>query len=287
MSTERKQPTCQHCLEVGHTKASPTCPRKGQDPTPRPEKLADPRRWTDEQCALLKEIIVDSPNELNWEAIAQRIGHPTTACMSQYRNIVSPEEEIQISAKNLTLDTLKHIIEENKTVCSDCSCKFYTTPYKWQGTDKCEMCYDTKYQGQVNMIWERIDTYLKETHNTTCRFCKKDKSNITMHFDHLNMFIKSDSICSMVRRGDIFEDIIKEIHDCQIICKSCHSLVTCIENMSGFRRAKTNLTRAKNGTLKDTEPISQEAADDLERKYRKSYADCMEPVYALLEELLS
>ena len=287
MSTERKQATCSHCLQVGHSKASPTCPRKGQDPAPRPEKLPDPRRWTDEQNALLKQLIIESPNEIDWEAIAQRVGHPAATCMTRYRDIVSPEEEIQISAKNLTLDTLKGIIEENKTVCSDCSCNFYTISSKWQGTDKCETCYFTKYQRDIDVMWGRIDTYLKETRNTTCRFCKKDKSNVTMNFDHLNMFIKGDAVCSMVRRGDAFEDIIKEIQNCQLICKSCHSLVTRIESMSGFRRAKTNLTRTKNGTMKDTEAIPQEVADELERKYSKAYADSMEPVYALLEELLS
>lgn len=229
---------------------------------------------------------MESPNEIDWEAIAQRVGHPVTACKAHYRDIVSPEEEIQVSAKNLTLGSLKCILEENKSMCSDCGCKFYTIPSKWKGTDKCETCYFTQYQSDIDAMWGRIDIYLKDTHNTTCRFCKKDKSNITMNFDHLNMFIKGDSVCSMVRRGDIFEDIIKEIEKCQIICKSCHSILTRVENMAGFRRAKTNLTRSKNGTLKDIEPISKEAADDLERKYIKAYADSMEPVYSLLEELV-
>ena len=57
MSNERKQPTCSHCLEEGHTKASPQCPRKGLDPTPRPEKVIAPNRWTPEKEQILLSLI--------------------------------------------------------------------------------------------------------------------------------------------------------------------------------------------------------------------------------------
>ena len=38
LSHKRKALVCSQCLETGHTKASPKCPRKGIEPTPRPKQ---------------------------------------------------------------------------------------------------------------------------------------------------------------------------------------------------------------------------------------------------------
>ena len=60
------------------------------------------------------------------------------------------------------------------------------------------------------------------------------------------MFDKGNSICSMVNEGNIIDDIYIELDKCQILCLSCHHIVTDIENNLVFTRIKQNLTRKLN-----------------------------------------
>jgi len=45
------------------------------------------------------------------------------------------------------------------------------------------------------------------------------------HYDHIDMFDKTDSICKMIKDGTDMTAIYEEINKCQLLCISCHIVV--------------------------------------------------------------
>ena len=93
------------------------------------------------------------------------------------------------------------------------------------------------------------------------------------HYDHINMFDKSDSICKLVREGTNIEDIYKEIDKCQLLCVSCHSVVTKVELMCGFTRIKRQMTKEFNETE------DEEKRNKLISEYSELYNKFMSEAY--------
>jgi len=135
-------------------------------------------------------------------------------------------------------------------------------------------------------MWGRIDNYLALTSSTSCLFCERSKHKIPFNFDHVNMFDKGDSICAMVHRGDTYELILDEIVKCQIICKSCHAVVTKLEHVVGFPRIKNTTTRALNGTSESGETLSVEKVEEIHREARDLYSKTFEPIYPLIKAFI-
>ncbi len=62
----------------------------------------------------------------------------------------------------------------------------------------------------------------------------------------------------MVNEGNTIDEIYKEIDKCQILCLSCHHIVTDIESKLGFKRIKQILTRKlKNNKITEEEYSQQ------------------------------
>jgi len=88
------------------------------------------------------------------------------------------------------------------------------------------------------------------------------------------MFEKGESVCMMVMNGTPIEAIEKEIDLCQVVCVSCHSIITEIERNCGFTRLKNNMTREmKKGISPTNEPNEQN---------KKRYDEMMTPIYEQL-----
>lgn len=85
------------------------------------------------------------------------------------------------------------------------------------------------------------------------------------------MFDKGNSICSMVNEGNMIEDIYTEIDKCQILCLSCHHIVTDIENKLGFSRIKQILTRKLNNCEITEEEYTQQKIEIGEIYVKKMY----------------
>ena len=96
------------------------------------------------------------------------------------------------------------------------------------------------------------------------------------------MFEKGDSICCMVNNGDKICDICQEIDKCQVVCLSCHHLITDIERKFGFTRIKTSLTKKMNN-----EELTQEEYKDNVDYYQNIYKEKMEPIYNKLKLYMS
>jgi hypothetical protein len=72
---------------------------------------------------------------------------------------------------------------------------------------------------------------LNEKYSQPCTFCNKTGK---MHFDHINMFNKSECVGIMIDKKYHFKDIIDEINKCQLLCIQCHKKVTAHEHKCGF-----------------------------------------------------
>jgi hypothetical protein len=95
------------------------------------------------------------------------------------------------------------------------------------------------------------------------------------------MFDKEESVCTMVMEGFPIEQIYQEIDKCQILCVSCHQIVTHIERALGFTQQKRALTRKLN-----LNEITKEEHEIQQEKYQKVYNEIMLPIYESIKEKL-
>lgn len=280
MAQNRKDPTCSHCLEIGHTKSSPRCPLKGKEPAERPEKEINPCHWNKDQEDKLKQLVIEQPILIDWEIISQIMNRSANTCESKYNSITTPEESIHINLNKLNSEVIHDIILNEAKYCGECNIIFFDHGSEWKEETLCQKCY-LQHKDEINDMWRRIKK------NNFCKICKKEEDNgINMHYDHINMFDKANSVCKLVQNGSSYETIIDEISKCQILCKSCHALVTRFERIIKFQRAKGAFTREKNKIGTDEETMSKEELDEINNKYIQLYNSTMEPIYKQLQELL-
>ena len=125
----------------------------------------------------------------------------------------------------------------------------------WKENIICDICW-SEYCEERDLLWTKIKQY-KEIQCCICGNIKL-KEGERYHYDHINMFNKGNSICSMVNEGNSIDDIYIEIDKCQILCLSCHHMVTDIESNLGFTRIKQILTRKlNNDEITEEEYIQQ------------------------------
>jgi len=166
---------------------------------------------------------------------------------------------------------LKKCNECNKTIV----CIQTKTHRVWNGNDICDTCW-SKYEYYRTAIWEKIKAYKTRQ----CEICGSIQSHTSerYHYDHLNMFNKGNSICSMVNECVNIEEIYSEIDKCQILCLSCHHIVSDIENKLGFTRIKQTLTRKLNQS-----EITEEEYNKQTQYYQNIYEEKMNFIYKELK----
>jgi hypothetical protein len=111
--------------------------------------------------------------------------------------------------------------------------------------------------------------WLAELYKNPCTFCGKKEKR--MHFDHINMFDKKDSVCSMVNRGCSKEEIMEEVTKCQILCIPCHNNITRIEHNLGFIRNKCKFNKLLRKGID---------VETLRSKLKAAYSAQMDGIYA-------
>lgn len=138
--------------------------------------------------------------------------------------------------------------------CTNCCCNLLKIKEKssriWKNMPYCDVCWG-KFQSIRDEMWDII---LKN--HTRCDICNIERRNShhRFHFDHLNMFDKHESICTMVSEGWEIEDIVKEIDRCQYICLPCHQIITDVERKLPFTKVKRGLTvKLNSGEISEEE----------------------------------
>jgi hypothetical protein len=126
--------------------------------------------------------------------------------------------------------------------CTDCNCKLIKLKENsiriWKNMPYCDVCW-SKFHNERERMWQNI--LEKYTHCAICNVAR-ECSGHRFHFDHMNMFQKEESICTMVNEGRDLKDIKSELARCQYICLSCHHIITDIERKFPFTKVKRNLT---------------------------------------------
>lgn len=240
--------------------------------------LKSNNHWTEDEKAYVINSIQRNPFDINWIEISEHLKRSELSIKTMYNEVVSAKEHLDCCLLNLDEDDIKNLIESNKNNCSTCKVNIYSNPCIWQGLEYCDECYYKQYNEQVKQLWEQVREYSLQTNKNYCNICnKKATFDNTMacrfHYDHINMFNKTDSICKLVREGANIEEIYTEIDKCQLLCISCHSVVTKVEMMCGFTRIKRQISKEFNETE------DKEKKDKLIEEYSELYNMYMKKVY--------
>lgn len=138
--------------------------------------------------------------------------------------------------------------------CTNCSRNLIKIKEKssrmWKNMPYCDICWGD-FQPKRDEMWEVI---LKN--HTHCDICNMERQNShhRFHFDHLNMFDKHESVCTMVSEGWDMEDILKETDRCQYICLPCHQIITDVERKLPFTKVKRGLSvKLNSGEISEEE----------------------------------
>jgi hypothetical protein len=261
---DKLRKVCKKCHELGHTSTSTICKINMDKHNRLKEKIKifilsqnGFEKTIDDYCLELSVLLDITPN----------------LCKSLYNDI--PLNELL----NRQMDIRHYLTTKLSKQCNQCNktiwCIQTNTHRMWKGVDICDTCW-CSYQEERNLIWKQIRAYK----NTQCEICSTTQTtHERFHYDHLNMFNKGNSICSMVNDGETIELIYSEIDKCHILCLPCHHLVTDIEHKWGFTRIKQTLTRILNKN-----EITQEEYDEQTLYYQKIYEEKMNIIYEELKQ---
>jgi hypothetical protein len=264
---DKQRKVCKNCNELGHNTNSIDC----KIVIDKNNKL----RQKIKNYILSQDCLEDKNIEDNCLELSVLLDITPNLCKSLYNEI--PLNELLNRQMNLNI-YLTNINQLSKK-CNECKknimCIQTNTHRIWKGNDICDTCW-SKYEDYRKEIWRKITAYK----TIKCEICCSIQTHISerYHYDHLNMFNKCNSICSMVNECVNIEDIYSEIDKCQILCLSCHHIVTDIEHKLGFTRIKQILTKKLNQS-----EITEEEYNKQMQYYQYIYEEKMRFVYKELK----
>lgn len=224
---------------------------------------------------LTKDCLTGKTNDDHFAELSTMLGISLNRCKTLYDDI-SP---IEFCDRPMDIGFYLQCQTETATTCHQCAKAIFNirtnTNRPWKGNTLCDRCW-SGCQEERNMLWSAIQSYKK----VQCAICGsvKEHEGERYHYDHINMFEKNNSICSMVNEGCPIDEIYTEIDLCQILCLTCHHIVTDIENKSSFTRIKQILTRK----LTNNE-ISEEDYENEKIKYNTLYIRKMKDIYETIK----
>ncbi len=120
-------------------------------------------------------------------------------------NLSKPESEFSIRAGKYTAD------------CLSCKRAYNRANYHSRSSDAklARLAQISSRRKSIRkMLWQYKCTQ-------QCIVCGENDP-IVLDFDHLDRADKKDEICDMVKAGTSWENILKEIAKCQVLCANCH-----------------------------------------------------------------
>lgn len=211
----------------------------------------------------------------DWKVWSAKYQQPENKLRAIYNKLVSPVNHVQACLRYLNKDDIAALVESDGFVCTECNLQFHHPKIKiWQSSAYCDECHEKNFQTQIEERWNQLNDHLRATGKAACAICRKPSiysrdHGYRFHLNPVNMFSKCHSIYGLVLDGSDMSVITQEIDQCQILCNSCHGLVTKIERKSGLTRLKQARTR---GRVQQTEQLNIQV---------------MEPVYDALRDALS
>jgi hypothetical protein len=260
---DKSRKVCKKCNEIGHSITSVNCKVNVEINNKLKQKI--------EKYILSQNCLDDKTINEHFNDLSIMLEISPNLCKTLY-NEIPPH---QLLNRQINLEMYFKNIRQLSKLCADCNksiiCIQTNTHYIWKGNSICDTCW-ANYSNVRKLTWEKIKLYKK----VQCEICCSVQKVIEerYHYDHVNMFNKDKSICSMVNEGVDIDDIYLEIDKCQILCLSCHHIVTDIENKLGFTRIKQLLTRSLN-----VGEITQEQYNTQILFYQNIYEDKMKNIY--------
>jgi len=261
---DKKRCVCKNCGDLGHGISSVSCKINIDKNNLLKEKI--------KKHILSKSIFEDIENLL--VIISVQLDISINLCKTLYKEIPL-KELLDRPIKNVSI----HLQNIPKITCNECNktihCVNSNTQRTWKGNIICDKCWCNHDDERID-LWEKVHNYKP----IKCEVCSSIHTHKLerFHYDHLNMFDKDKSICSMVNEGLNIEEIYCEIDKCQIVCLSCHHIITDIESKLSFTRIKQNLTRDLNQGA-----ISEEEYNNQKSMYEKIYRKKMKKIYRKLK----
>ena len=250
----RKSSTCSVCNTVGHTKSSKECP------------MYIPF-WNKETEEKLIDVI-DNYTDIKWEEVSEKMGTSISSCKNKYIELCPLDKKLKQKLSKLTDEFIYKVLDENKKQCEVCNKFQYNYLNTWKGKKECDECY--QHDSIIKELWRQVNKFCIENKMTHCAFCKKEKCyKRTFNYDHLNMFHKLDSVGTLIYTGEDLNVILNEVKKCQLLCVSCHSVVTKIEQKIGFTSIKVNMNKQ----------FEDEELETKIKEYSDLYEKHMYPIY--------
>ena len=243
------------------------------------------RQWTDDEKRYVMKAVSEDRLCPKWDVIAKELNRSEMMVKKIYNDNTSTMDHVKGCISSLNINYIEELIGSIKHECTGCSARIYAKPHMWEGSVYCDECHYMKYNSIIVERWLSIHVYAGSTGKNKCNICEKGARFNTyqssrFHFDHINMFDKEDSIYSMVHDGTVLNDIYCEIDKCQLLCVSCHAVVTKVETKCGFIGLKRELNRVYVDTTDDIKK------DELKIEYSSLYEDIMTTVYKMIKEFV-
>ena len=264
---------CSACGNEGHSSSSIKCPIKLK----KEEELS--RLFFE---YINSEKLYDTPR-VDFEKLGLRFGISKHKAQKLHKMMFANEPESFFESSDDKL--IEEIFSEEKE-CGECGSMFPNVGNEmfrsWCSKEICSNCW-FEHSKDREELWGEIMCYLDKKHGKSrCWICEEDIIYGNYPYnrfqcDHLNSFEKNDSICNMVKRGLKLEDIIEEIEKCQLVCYSCHTVITHLEKKLPFSRIKQDLTKRYNQGKLSIEEYNNEKL-----KYGKIYEERMVDLYKKL-----
>lgn len=262
---------CKQCNELGHNQSSQTC---------KINKETNQKLQKQIKEYILAQDCLDDKTIVDYAVILSDKLNISEHQVKQLYNEIPVDELLDRS-----LDINKYFMQimasqgTKNSNCMDCNKQLYNSHTNsnrhWKGNELCDLCW-SKYSDIRIKLWEAIQDYKR----VICEICGDIKvcNEQRFNYDHINMFDKSDSICSMVIDGVELQQILAEIDKCQILCISCHHKITDLESRLGFTRIKKMLSRQYNSN-----EITHDEYLEAKNKYDKIYTAKMSQLYEKLK----
>ena len=258
----RKPSTCTACNTIGHTKSSKDCPKYIPF-------------WNKETEEKLLEVI-DQYTDIIWEEVSEKMGASIYTCKNKYIELCPLDKKLKQKLSKLTDDFIGQLLEENKKHCEVCNKYQFNCLNKWKGKKECDECY--QHDTEIKEAWRQVNKFCIENRMTHCAFCNKEKTiKSSFNYDHVNMFNKLESVGTMVYSGEEIDTVLDEVKKCQLLCVSCHSIVTKIEQKLGFTQIKMNMIKEFNGEEFETKL----------KEYAELYTKHMSPIYEKIRNFVT
>ena len=251
---------CKGCHNIGHDKTSSTCKLNIDKNNLLKRKI--------KEYMLSQDCLSGKTNDEHFAELSKKLEISLNNCKTLYEEIppiewLNRENNIKLYVECLHASSLN---------CHDCNKLINNikthTQRKWKGNTICDSCW-SEYTEERDLLWKKI----RENKNQQCNICSNTrmKEGERYHYDHINMFDKGNSLCSMVNEGNTIDEINIEIDKCQILCLSCHHKICDIESKLCFTRIKQILTRKLNNYEITEEEYTQQKIEIGEKYVKKMF----------------